>query len=115
MQAKSFLIINALIVLALVLRIIIGRRTERPTPLNMTDKNLRPGNLPSPSGEERSLNCYFMFNGMLIEAFEVLGLPAGSDRDACYRAYVDLRRQMSGASPEIIEKAWQALQEHFSK
>jgi len=118
MQAKSFLIINALIVLALVLRILLGRKPERPTPLHISNKTLptdglRPTSAP-PSSSERALNCYFQFNGMKLDAFEVLGVPAGANKEACYRAYVDLRRQVS-KSPELIEKAWEALQKYFGK
>src|SRR5580704_1842432 len=126
MQAKSFLIINALIVLALVLRILLARKPGRPTALHIDNKTLptdvlrdeKPQARPTSgeaSSDEKSLNCYFTFNGMMLDAFEVLGVPGGSDKNACYRAYVDLRRQINKSSPELIEKAWEALQKHFER
>jgi hypothetical protein len=125
MQAKSFLIINTLIIVILVVRLLMARKVPRPTPLNL-DKPLYPAKpmaqkppeavdpmaSSNPTGE-RTLNCYFQFNEMMLDAFEILGVPGGADRESCYRAYVDLRRRMS--NPEVIEVAWGALEKHFSR
>jgi hypothetical protein len=62
--------------------------------------------------EERSLNCWFQFNGHTWDAFEVLGVPAGSTRDACYRALIDMRRNRSHET-DFLDEAWAALERHF--
>jgi hypothetical protein len=115
MQARSFLILNGLVLLALILRLIISRRQPPPTPLNITkspSKSVSKNQeAHAPPSKEKALNCYFMHNGLMIDAFEILGVPGGADRDTCYRAYVDLRR--SHKAPAVIEDAWVALQQYF--
>jgi hypothetical protein len=111
MQARVFLAVNALILIMLILRLIKSRQQPAPTPLQMTETRTgRPS--AKDSFGEKSLNCYFMHNGLMMDAFEILGLPSGASREVCYRAYVDLRR--THKNPEVIENAWLALQGYFN-
>ena len=111
MQAKLFLIVNGAIVIALVFRLFLAKKPSLPTPLNFK-KNL-PVDLRdffTPATKPKSINCPFDFNGKTLDAFEVLGVPAGDSKEACYRAYIDLKR----SKPSVeIEAAWVALQSHF--
>lgn len=107
MGSKIFFLINGAVILFIIARMILGRKNSRPTPLQVGDtKNppLNPETVETSRPEpqefstkegERSLNCIFIFNGHNWDAFEVLGIPAGSSRDAIMRAVVDFRRNHS--------------------
>lgn len=130
MRANLFLLLNAVVVIYLVLRIIFNRRAG-PTSLKfddskkkypMTDADQAAFEATgSPSDfrgyektGERSLNCWFQFNGHTWDAFEVLGVPAGSSREACERAMIDLRRRQDPTtSDDFLDAAWAALEDRF--
>ena len=64
--------------------------------------------------QERSLNCWFQFNGETWDAFEVLGVPAGSTKDACFKALTQAKTRM--AKPhDFLDSAWVALEQHFGR
>ncbi len=48
-------------------------------------------NPPPTYGGERSLNCLFQFDGHTWDAFEILGIPAGSDKKSCLDALNQMR------------------------
>jgi hypothetical protein len=126
MASKLFLIINGLIIGYLLLKLLAGSKPKKPTPLNFEFKAFRwppkPGESPMPGGfkfgrakeaEEKSLNCHFQYEGITWDAYEVLGVPAGADRDTCWVVYNDLKRKKE-TPPEFLSAAWQALERHFS-
>lgn len=134
-------ILLSLIVTVLVARSILqaGRRPE-PTGFNLDpDKNKKPtAGGPRPevvrepgrgasnggankagfktvdrSAAEKSLNCWFQFNGHSWDAYEALGVPAGADEATCRKAYeVALK---NAPDQEFIKFAWTALQETLKK
>ena len=53
----------------------------------------------APGDTEKSLNAFFIFNGHSWDAYEALGLPAGS---SLARARVAYGRAISGARPEVV-------------
>jgi hypothetical protein len=113
MQASAFLLLNGVILVGLVLRLLMARKPAAPTPLNITKSAYKPvvKTQSSENTGEKTLNCYFMHNGLMMDAFEILGVPSGADKDTCYRAYVDLRSSRKEAS--VVEGAWAALQQYF--
>ncbi|MDZ4676405.1 MAG: hypothetical protein SGI74_02760 [Oligoflexia bacterium] len=128
MRANIFLIINAVIVGYLILRLFLNRKSQRPTPLKdeiarfrhpaakdlfrESRENYTKANPQGPK-EERSLNCLFQYNGHTWDAFEVLGIPGGSDPAACQRALHDMRRN-SEAAKEFLDLVDLALKQYFS-
>lgn len=59
---------------------------------------------------ERPLNVIFNFNGESWDAYEVLGLPAGSAPDKVDEAYRDGIAKMDEGSRAFLQAAYQAIQ-----
>jgi hypothetical protein len=126
-RANLFLIINAIVVGFLLLRQLFGSKPTQPTPLKeevtrfrqpvghdhyQEDREKYQKANPGQPGE-RSLNCLFQYNSHTWDAFEVLGVPAGSGPEACKRALHDMRR--NGEAPnELLENVELALKQYFS-
>ena len=73
---------------------------------------------PSPSTPpkiERALNIYFNFNGHSWDAYEVLGLPAGSSLEKAKAAFVEATKNTSEASVEFYQVALSAIEQHLEK
>lgn len=91
------------------------RRTpERWDPDQPTPPPSRGGRAPSeppPAAEqeERSLNVHFNYNGHSWDAFEALGLPAGSGPDKVEAAYQRAISQLSENSKEFYDHARNAI------
>lgn len=51
------------------------------------------------SSGERSLNVFFQWNGHAWDAYETLGIPAGSSREAVTKAY---QQAVAHADPESV-------------
>ncbi|MCC6277438.1 MAG: hypothetical protein IT289_05940 [Oligoflexia bacterium] len=115
MQAKLFFFINSLIVIFLIIRILSNLRGGRPTPLKTESGSKKPMN-PEEFRHRRGLgekvlNVLFEFEGQSLDAFEVLGVPAGSDLKTCHRAYLDLRKNQAHGLK--AEAAWKAIEKHL--
>lgn len=68
-----------------------------------------PANVTSLSLAERPLNVIFNYNGESWDAYEVLGLPAGSSLERCEQALNEsLQRVDTGARP-FMEAAFSAI------
>lgn len=104
MSEKNLILIYTLAVILVIATFFIGRRSKKPTSLNMEAKSPQGGLKSSiklsnkgistyssekvagsftqgnfaQGSEEKSLNIYFNYNGETFEAYEVLGVPAGS-------------------------------------
>ena len=63
----------------------------------------------SMSSSERELNVIFQFNGHDFDAYEVLGIPAGSPLSEVQSAYADLQGSGDGDSEEIYRLAYEAI------
>jgi hypothetical protein len=123
MSASLFLIVNAVVVLGLILFIAFQKR-PKPSGLNPQGKRqldtdpepsekMSPKRSNAPSRKERSLDCPFQFNGHSWDAFTVLGVPAGSDRDTCLKA-LESERKSSKQADDFLDAAWLALERYFS-
>ena len=60
--------------------------------------------------KERDLSCVFMFNGHCYEAYESLGLPAGSSYDKVLNTYQELSRDTDLSKREFLLAALQAIE-----
>lgn len=66
------------------------------------------------SPNEKNLNVFFMFNGHSFDAHEVLGLPAGANRQMIEAAYRTSLARVAPESQEFIRAAYQALLTNLS-
>lgn len=116
MSPEKFLLINGAIVLLIAVYILwLKRERARPSQLN-----LRRGNNAAKSEStdigfsgEQELNVFFNHNSVMFDAYEVLGIPAGSPRDEIERAYQQSLEQVDVESEEIIRRAYMAIQERI--
>ena len=102
MNSNYFLIAYGVVTVLLVVGIISLLKRQKPTELKVDGPSKKPlvydEALESvdPHGhstkKERPLNCLFMFNGHSFDAFEVLGLPAGSSKNTTLQAFKDFSR-----------------------
>ncbi len=58
---------------------------------------------------EKELTVHFNFNGHSFDAFEVLGLPAGSSLDKARKAHKDMKEKLRDESGELVDAALQAI------
>lgn len=64
----------------------------------------------APTDEERSLNVVFNYNGHSWDAYEVLGLPAGSSMESVEVAYQESLRRVDEGSKAFMQAAYEAIQ-----
>lgn len=63
---------------------------------------------------ERSLNVVFNYNGHSWDAYEVLGLPAGSGRDRVREALAANLAKVDLSSRGFIEAAYRAIESQWN-
>lgn len=63
----------------------------------------------------KSLNVFFVYKGKTVDAYEVLGLPAGSRQPEIERAYTLKKNLFSGENKEILEIAYKILTQGVSQ
>ncbi len=59
--------------------------------------------------QAKALNVVFNYNGYAWDAYEVLGVPAGSSIEAVTKAYEGLRSQASTDSRAFLDAAYAAV------
>jgi len=131
---KQYLLIYALIVTPIVLSFLFARRRQSPTSLNLTSgasgrpmssqggESRQPLGLVAPTAgaqpkspsapdlnEEKSLNVIFNWNGHSWDAYEVLGLPAGSSIDAVQSTYQQLLTRSDSEAVPFFRAAYEAI------
>jgi hypothetical protein len=62
--------------------------------------------------DSRSLNVHFNYNGHSWDAFEVLGLPAGSSVAGAEQAYKDAIAKVDPRAREFYDHALAAIRRH---
>ena len=113
MSQQKLLIFYGLVVTVFVF-LFLGLRFKknRPTPLNL--RKTRSSNTKDVDGsEEEELNVYFLFQGCMRDAHEVIGIPAGSSIHEVEKAFKESCRR-SPESREILEKAYAAIHEKMT-
>lgn len=129
LQPKEFLFYYAAALL-LGLIVLFGRRGPRrgmrlklrglgkPKDTTVTVTRTEPANLSythiNPDGE-RPLNVVFNYNGHSWDAYEVLGLPAGSSMENVEAAYKESLARVDNGSKAFVEAAFKAIQEQWQK
>jgi len=94
----------------------VGRKTVKPTKLNLKAKtNSEPLVLEPEIKQvvmrepERSLGVLFMYNGHDWEAHQVLGVPQGASMHQITVVYQELIKKSEPSSFEFFEAAYNAL------
>lgn len=116
MSPLKFLILNGVVVTLLVLYFLWGKKSRpKPSKLNLRKGNFKPVSTDIDINDEEELNVFFNFNGHLWDAYEVLGVPAGSPMSDIEMAYIKFINRIDAESKEILEMAYQAIQEKHGK
>lgn len=116
MSPEKFLLINGGVVLLITASILwLKREKARPSRLNLRRGNGVPKSDSTAVGfaSEQELNVFFNHNGMMFDAYDVLGIPAGSSVDEIEKAYSASLDQVDTESEEIIRRAYQAIHERI--
>lgn len=82
-------------------------RAPRGASSPFNDADTSPGR--EPQGGEISLNVLFNWNGHTWDAYEVLGLPAGSSRDKAAAAFQAARAKADPESIPFLQAAFEAI------
>lgn len=115
MSPDQFLILNGVIVTLLVVYFLLGKRAQpKPTKLNLRKGNFTPVTDIDISNEEE-LNVFFNFNGHLWDAYEVIGVPAGSPMSDVEMAYIKSLTRIDDESKEILQMAYEAIHQKHGK
>ncbi len=115
MSASSFFILNAVVVGILLLIFLVGKsKKPKPTLLNLKKVKFTPVKDVDINDEEE-LNVYFMHNGYMWDAYEILGVPAGAPMADIEMAYIKSRQRIDEESKEILEMAYGAIHEKNQK
>lgn len=124
MSSQAFLLINLGFAVAVVGIFLLGRMKVRaPSRLSMkyakrslsthggsASRISDEAQAVSPEGQIKNLNPIFIFNGHSWDAFEVLGLPAGSSMESVQKAYEVMVAKSDEQSKVFFDAALQAIQ-----
>ena len=111
MDQGSFLIFYALIVTSLVAFFLHAKsKKAKPSRLNMRKVKFTPVKDVDINDEEE-LNVYFMHNGYMWDAYEIIGVPAGAPLADIEMAYMKCRMRIDEESKEVLEMAYAAIHE----
>ncbi len=123
-KVLHFLYLNGLVVLVLILYLV--RRPKKRIPRLKLRNFLSKGdamvahtvdfaNAPEQTvRRERRLNVIFQFNGHDFDAYEILGLPAGSQWQAVEVAYEKMVKSADPGDDEIYHHAFNAIRRSVS-
>lgn len=117
MSSQDFFYLSLAVSLVLLVSFVLGRKGYMPpSKLNMKKGGAasdfsrgEAGLVPSDYVAEKNLNVIFMFNSHSFDAFEVLGLPAGSSHLAVEAAYARLKKTVDPKQAEFIHAAYSAI------
>lgn len=114
MDPTLFLLLNAGVVTLLVLLFMnLKRHRQQPSRLNLKKVQFKPVNAID-MANEHELNVYFNFNGHMWDAYEIIGVPAGSPMSDVEMAYIKSRMRIDSESKEILEMAYSAIHQRAS-
>lgn len=108
--------LNAAVVTILVLLFMMSKRKKpTPTKLNLRKTQFTPVEEGIEINDEEELNVYFNFNGHMWDAYEILGVPAGSHASDIEMAYLKCRTRIDEESKEILEMAYAAIHQKLGR
>ena len=103
-----YLLIGYVVLMILGLAYFFWRRPRRGMILKMTGKT----SLAEPVQKARILNVVFNYNGHSWDAYEVLGIPAGSPMDSVKKAYDAACVKVDTESRPFLDAALNAIAHH---
>ncbi len=117
---RHFIILNAVVVTLLVFSFLRMRRSNKRGPLRFEDPLKKPREVitkkiimtdddPRIAPPIKSLNVMFNYNGHMWDAYEILGVPAGSNFEVCFQAFERLTANMDQESKEFLLAALEAI------
>ncbi len=84
-------------------------KKDRPTSLNLRKTRSSPTKNIDINNEEE-LNIYFKFRGQMRDAYEIIGVPAGSSMNEVERAY-NRKSSQDNPSRELLDMAYKAIEQ----
>lgn len=109
MDSEKFILINLVVVAFFVLIFLSARKKRAPSKLNLKRGSWEES--PIPVSTIKDVNPRFVYNGHDWDAYEVLGIPAGSSLPVVHQAF---HLQVSKTGPEgheFLQAALQAITE----
>ncbi len=83
-------------------------KAQKPTAKGQWSSS-KAQNEPRAPQYQKELNVVFNFNGHTFDAFEVLGLPAGSSVDKARLAHREMKSKIDPESVALVDAALQAI------
>ena len=90
------------------------KQKAQPSSLNLRKVQFKPVQEMDINDEEE-LNVYFNFNWNMWDAYEIIGVPAGSPLSDIEMAYLKCRMRIDDESKEILEMAYEAILEKIKE
>lgn len=106
---NSFLILLGVFVTFLIVYFQSSKRKQLPTKLNMRAQVPNSTDASTSEGDFRSLNIIFNYNGHSFDAYQTLGVPAGSSWNEVKQAFEQTIEQNDPASKEFYLAAFNAI------
>lgn len=107
---QNFLFLNGFVVFLLVIYMLFWRTRSEPTRLKLNSPQKRLNSSQKVSEPKmRQLNVYFQFNGHDFDAYEVLGVVAGSSLAVVEKTFRSLLASSPEDSHEFYRKAFEAI------
>lgn len=93
---------------------LLSKKAKGPSRLDLragSKPEASPSSPPSSQthGREKALNVFFNYNGHMWDAYEVLGVPAGSSLEAVTSAFEKLRASSSPDARSFLDEAFEAI------
>lgn len=125
MEPISFILINGILVLVLILYLLLKKRADPPPsrlrmfghfrfPKFLSDEHASDPIIREPWETAKSLNVLFNYNGHTWDAYEVLGVPAGSNGEIVDQKYESVLNQLDPESAEFVQAAYDAIRKDRS-
>ena len=90
------------------------KQQPQPSKLNLRKVQFKPVT-DIDINDEQELNVYFNFNGHMWDAYEIIGVPAGSPMSDIEMGYLKCRNRIDDESKEILEMAYAAIHQKLGK
>lgn len=115
LNANQFLILNGAIVTLLLIFFFFSKTKQQPSRLNFKkgDTPLSQAQKALEGSAGNSLNVIFNYNGHSFDAYEVLGVPAGSTLEEIQQIYQKNRQISDPASQEFFRVAFESIKQHL--
>ncbi len=114
LSPTDYMIVYGVVIGLLLIYFLRGFKQKQPMKLRMSaDKQLPEADAVTGSDfDVKDLSVHFNYNGHSWEAYEALGLPAGSNWESVERAFKKAKATMDAESKPFIEAAYQAIKKH---